>query len=103
MNSFLFLDKMFPFASISHLGMMCKFIRLDDSVASIGGSQSSSARSESRNAEPKSLFPMFIGVGAYDSYEDGPMSQSVPPASDVNSIRSRAVSWGLSKTRMYCF
>jgi hypothetical protein len=35
---------------------------------------------------------MFIGVGAYDSYEDGAMSQSVPPASDVNSIRSRAVS-----------
>jgi hypothetical protein len=77
--------------------MMCKFIRLDDSVASIG-SQSSSARSESRNTEPKSIFPMFIGVGAYDNYDEGVMSQSVPPPNDMNSIRSRAVSFYI-----YCF
>lgn len=83
MNFFLF--KMFPFTGMS------KFIRLDESVASIG-SQSSSARSESRN-EQKSIFPMFIGVGAYDRFgnDDETMSQSVPTANDVNSIRSRAI------------
>lgn len=84
-------QRCFDILICSFTGMMSKFIRLDDSVASIG-SQSSSARSESRNAEPKSIFPMFIGVGSYDSYDEGgPMSQSIPPANDINSIRSRAV------------
>jgi hypothetical protein len=79
---------MLPFTGVC----MSKFIRLDDSVVSTG-SQSSSARSESRNAEPKSIFPMFFGVGSHDRFDndDDAMSQSVPPANDANSIRSRAV------------
>lgn len=79
---------MLPFVG----GMMSKFIRLDDSVASTE-SQSSSARSESRSNEPKCIFPMFYGIGAYDKFvnDEEAMSQSVPSQNDTNSIRSRAI------------
>ncbi|CAD5234723.1 unnamed protein product [Bursaphelenchus xylophilus] len=65
-------------------GQSCKFIRLDDSGVS---SRSTSDRSETR----KSIFPMFIGMGAYDTMED-PMSQSAPSAENFGStIRGRAM------------